>query len=440
MPDRACYRASMLARALTVYQWIRTSLWALPLLMVLCAAGAAFLTLNIRLESGGDQKWWWLYSGDAGQARGLLSSLLGAMITMGTLVISITMVVLTLAAQQLGPRLIHSFMADRRTQASIGLFIATIVYLLLVLRTIHGGADGGIPNLAVSVGTGLVLFSVVTLPVFVHHLARAIISDAVIWRVGNALDAAARSLLPDQTDPEHALGSLQAPEDRAPIKLPRGGYIQAIDHGALVACAKAADAVIVLDYRPGHHVIAGVAIGWFSPPTADRDKIDEAVRAGVLLGSERTPLQDIEYSVRQLSEVALRALSPGVNDPHTAVVAIDRLAQSLGLIMQRGSAPQVWRDDDGAVRLIAAGSTFEGILDEAFNQIRQAGERQPAILIRLAENLAQLAEVASTAQRQQLAVHLNLVVEAGRRNVESSRHLMGIEDAVKRGLARCTVV
>jgi uncharacterized membrane protein len=186
-------------------------------------------------------------------------------------------------------------------------------------------------------------------------------------------------------------------------------------------------------------VIAGVAIGWFSPPTTDHDKIDEAVSAGVLLGSERTPVQDIEYSVRQLTEVALRALSPGVNDPHTAVVAIDRLAQSLALIMQRGSAPQVWRDDDGAVRLIAASSTFEGILDEAFNQIRQAGESQPAILIRLAENLAQLAEVASPAQKEQLAVHLNLVVEAGRRNVESSRDLMGIEDAVKRGLSRCSV-
>ena len=428
----------MLARALTVYQWIRTSLWALPLLMVLCAAGAAYVVLNIRLNPGGDQKWWWLYSGDAGQAQGLLSSLLAAMITMGTLVISITMVVLTLAAQQLGPRLIRSFMADRRTQASIGLFIATIVYLLLVLRTIHGGAEDGIPNLAVSAGTGLVLFSVVTLPIFVHHLARSIVSDAVIWRVGSELDGSAQTLLPERSDPEQALGALKPPEDRAPIKLSRGGYIQAIDHNAIVSCAEAADAVIVLDYRPGHHVIAGAAIGWFSPPTADRDKIEEAVSAGVLLGSERTPVQDIEYSVRQLSEVALRALSPGVNDPHTAVVAIDRLAQSLGLIMQRGSAPQVWRGDGGAVRLIAANPTFEGILDEAFNQIRQAGERQPAILIRLAENLAQLAEVASPAQKEQLAVHLKLVAEAGRRNVESSRDLAAIDNAVKRGLAQCS--
>jgi uncharacterized membrane protein len=427
----------MFARALTLYQWIRTSLWALPLLMVLCAASAAFLVLNVRLNPGGDRKWWWLYSGDAGQAQGLLSSLLSAMITMGTLVISITMVVLTLAAQQLGPRLIQSFMADRRTQASIGLFIATIVYLLLVLRTIHGGSDGGIPNLAVSVGTGLVLFSVVTLPLFVHHLARAIVSDTVIWRVGNALDASANSLLPDETDPEQALGFVEAPEERAAIRLYHGGYIQAIDHGALVACAQAADAVIVLDYRAGHHVIAGAAVAWICPPVPDHDKIESAVNASILIGSERTPVQDIEYSVRQLGEVALRALSPGVNDPHTAVVAIDRLAQSLGLIMQRGSAPQVWRDEDGAVRVIGAGVTFEGILDEAFNQIRQAGSRQPAILIRLAENLAQLAEVASPEQKTALAVHLNLVVEAGRRTIESPRDLKAIEDAVKRGLAGC---
>jgi uncharacterized membrane protein len=425
----------MIARLLTIWQRIRSSLWALPLVMVMIAAGAAVFVLNVRLSPRGDVQWWWLYSGDVAQAQGLLSSMLGAMITMGTLVISITMVVLTLAAQQLGPRLIQNFMDDRRTQTSIGLFIATIVYLLLILRTVHGGDT--IPSLAVSVGTGLVLFSVVTLPVFVHHLARAIVSDTVIWRVGNALDDAAHKLLPDETDPEQALGSLKAPEQRAAIRLSHGGYIQAIDHGRLVACARAADSVIALDYRAGHHIIAGAAIGWISPPAANPEEIESAVSSSIFLGAERTPVQDIEYSVRQLSEVALRALSPGINDPHTAVVAIDRLAQSLGLIMQRGAAPQVWRDEDGAVRLIGAGVTFEGILDEAFNQIRQAGSRQPAVLIRLADNLAQLAEVASPEQRGSLVVHLNLVIEAGRRTIESPRDLSAIEDAVKRGLAQC---
>ncbi len=185
----------MIPRLLTIWDNVRTSLWAMPLVMAMTAALLAFVMRSINIDIGDDPVWF-LYSGSAEQAPQFLGNLVGAMITMATLAISITMVVLTLAAQQLGPRLIRNFMSDWQTQASLGLFMATVVYLLLVLRSTYG--DGSVANLAVTVGTILVLASLASLLVFVHHLARAIIADNVIDRVGAALDRDIRRLLPEK--------------------------------------------------------------------------------------------------------------------------------------------------------------------------------------------------------------------------------------------------
>ena len=420
----------MFARILTIWQWIRTSLWALPLLMVLCAIGTAIVILNVPFEAGGDPVWW-LYSGSGKEAPNFLSDLVAAMITMGTLVISITMVVLTLAAQQLGPRLILAFMADRKTQVAIGLFVSTIVYLLLVLRSVYGRGD--VPNLAVTTGTVLVLMSVIALPLFVHHLARAIVADTVIARVGRALDASMRALLPAETALEVAPERLRR-HTGAMLRLDHGGYIQAIDYGRLIACAKEWNATIELGHRAGQHLIAGAVVARIAPPPRDHERVQKTVNAAVLIGPERTPVQDIEYSLWQLVEVALRALSPGINDPHTAVACIDRLGRSLGLMMRRGPAPQVWRDDEGIVRVIGPASTFEGVVDAAFNEIRQIGCHYPAILIRLAETLSQLAEQATPLHRKVLATHLKLIGETGRRTLDSPYDLETLDDRVARGM------
>ena len=170
----------MLLRLLSYWHEVRSSLWALPLLMVAAAGIAAFLAVQLPVRQGDDPVWF-LYSGDAEDAPQFLSNLVTAMITMATLVISITMVVLTLAAQQLGPRLIRKFMADRRTQVTLGLFVATVVYLLLVLRSTSGATDS-VPNLAVAGGTALVLLCLGAVLVFVHHLARLPIRPCGSWR------------------------------------------------------------------------------------------------------------------------------------------------------------------------------------------------------------------------------------------------------------------
>lgn len=417
----------MIARLLTLWSTIRSSLWALPLTMAFAAGVLAYFALNTSLDIDGGSAWF-LYSGTAKQAPQFLSDLMSSMITMATLAISITMVVLTLAAQQLGPRLIRSFMSDMRTQASLGLFISTVVYLLLVLRSTFGKSDE-VSNLAVTVGTVLVFVSLATLLIFVHHLASSIIADNAIARVGAQLDADIARLLPEETEK----GDTDAPDSKgqgAPLMLSRGGYVQAIDYNQIVKAATEAGAKVVLDLRTGQHVVSGSILGFVTPKKAADEKFLAAVNSAFLLGSERSSVQDIEYSVHQLVEIAVRALSPGINDPYTALAALDRLTLSLALVMKRGQAKIVWHDEEDALRLVAQTSTFEGITDAAFHQIRQHGAGLPAILIRLVENIGQLLQQAREEFRPALEKHLDLVVGTGKDHIADKYDLKDLQASV----------
>jgi uncharacterized membrane protein len=417
----------MITRLITIWDAIRSSLWALPLLMVLAACGLAYAALHVDVGRGGSSVWF-LFSGNSDQAPQFLSNLVTAMITMATLVVSITMVVLTLAAQQLGPRLIRSFMSDRRTQATLGLFVGTVVYLLLVLRNTYGQTES-VPNLAVTGGTVLVLVCVAILIFFVHHLAQSIIADNVIDRVGAQLDANVARLLPAET--------VEQPEppadlDRrgAPVQLAHGGYVQAVDFQSIVDAAAQVNAVVALDIRAGHHAVPRGIVAHVTPKkAADDEELCNAIRNAVVTGRERTAVQDLEFSVRQLVEIALRALSPGINDPYTANAVLDRLTLSIATIMTRGEAQRVWQDEDGTVRLVTPVSTFEGVTDEAFNQIRQ--QALPAVLIRMADNIGVLLEQADEAHRPALEKHLKLVVDAGRLCIAAKEDLAVLQARAK---------
>lgn len=419
-------------RLRALWDKVRTSLWAVPGLMMVAATGLAIWAVRAQIEQGDDPVWF-LYSGKAADAPDFLSSLVTSMITMTTLAISITMVVLTLAAQQLGPRLIRIFMGDLRTQAALGLFIATVVYLLLVLRSVYGASDL-VPNLAVTIGTALVLTSMVTLLLFVHHLARSIIADPMIDRVGRDLDANAARLLPEKERDSDGKAALLARQDEpgGEIRLDCEGYVQAIEIDNLVEAAESEDAVIALDIRAGHHIIAGNVFGRVFPAKALTPVLLRTLHDSILIGSERTPVQDLEFSIRQMVELAVRALSPGINDPYTAIITIDRLTLSLARILRRGRAQTQWCGSSGHARLTLPASTFEGQIDASFNMIRQYGQDSAAILIRLAESLTDLLPLADGSQRKDIERHLTLVLNAGRRNLREPADLDILEDRVAR--------
>jgi uncharacterized membrane protein len=197
-----------------------------------------------------------------------------------------------------------------------------------------------------------------------------------------------------------------------------GGYVQSIDHRGLIGVAKDADVVIELAAKAGRHIISGSIFAWVDPPDAATGKLRDKVESCLLLESQWESLEDHETSIRQLVEVALRALSPSINDPYTAMAVVDRMTESLAKVMRRHPPQCVWADDDGAVRLLAPASTFADTVEEAYRQIRQHAHGQPAVLIRIVENLGQLLVQADDEQRPVLRQQIEIVLETGRRNIE----------------------
>ena len=407
----------MIARMYLAWIRVANSLWALPIILVIAAIGLAVLAAILPIEPRANPVWW-LYSGSATAAAGFLANLLTAMITMTTLAISITMVVLTLAAQSLGPRLIQIFMADTRTKLVLGLYFGTVVYLLIVLRSVVGDTET-VPNLAVTLGAALVLASVVVLLFFVHHLASSIVADTIIDRVGATLDGWIAEAFPVEDNDASAANEAKTTPDvkGRSFAIKDTGYIQAIAHDDVVAAAREADAVVRFAVRPGHFVLRDDIVGWVTPATALDDDFCETILGTFFSGDGRTPVQDIEYPIRQLVEIALRALSPGINDPYTASAVIDRLAGSIAAIMARGAQRTCWHDEDDVLRLVVPSAQFDGILDAAFNEIRQAGASQPAVLIRLADRFGQLIAHAVPDQAREIGRHLELLRKTGERAI-----------------------
>ncbi|WP_262029202.1 DUF2254 domain-containing protein [Microvirga sp. Mcv34] len=394
---------------------LRGQLWILPLILSVLALGLAYWVLTFGpslLEGWGGGELWWIYGGDASSARGLLSSLLSGLMTMFSLVVSVTFVILTLAANQLGPRLVPNFMGDRQIQAVIGLFLGTILYVLFVLRSLNEqlGSEG-VPHAAVTIGSVLTVVCLFALLFYVHKVARAIVADNIVARVAHDLHNNVRSMLPETGEGDGAMPD-DIPPKAGTVSLGRSGYIQVIDYDRLVSVACREGALLEVKVRAGHFVLAGgehVVVHAVRP--LDNETV-AAIRDAAVIGEERSPAQDLEHGLRQLVEIALRALSPGINDPHTAMAVLDRLGAALEEIFQRSLPPTLLHDPQGAVRVIARRSDVQGLSDAAFDPIRQAGQEIPAVLIRMADVLGQLASIVRRREARDAVVqHLGKLVE-----------------------------
>jgi uncharacterized membrane protein len=381
----------LISRLLTAWAAIRDSLWATPLAIAVAGGGLAVFTLTY------DAPWVlqaaWLYSGAAPQAPEFASSLVGAMITLTSLAFSITMVVLTLAAQQLGPRLIHLFLSDASTKIVLGLFLGTIVYLLFVLRALDGQPGGHAPALAITGGTGLVLCSVVALLFFVHSLGRSIVADRVVARVGDALDKGIHRVFPS-SEIEH----VATPQRMIPIAWAVCGYVRHIDYNALVRAAQEVDAVIVINMRVGSHVLVGETCAWRT--SGDENALARALSRAVLFARERGDGDDPDNSLRRLVEIALRALSPGINDQFTAIAVIERLSASFALLLQRAEAPNCWRDTSGTPRLFGRALEVGTMLDAAFAPIFAAAQDKEQVTAVLKNHLMRLSALAPARRKE----------------------------------------
>jgi uncharacterized membrane protein len=387
-------------RAHLRYLWFlaTSNLWVVPTAMICAAALLAFGLLQLDTVMPATQlepQRWLLRIGPEG-ARQVMATIAGSMITVASLVFSMTLVTLTLASSQLGPRLITRFVRDWVNQVVLGTFVATFVYAILVLQTVsETDPRPFVPHLSVMVGLILALISLLWLVYFIHHVASSIQADTVIAELGEQLSEAIERRFPEIDLPEG--GPLEAPfidrlaEPPGVVAAPQSGYVQAIDARALLRKAAAKGLIVKIDARPGDFVVARAPLLYVWPRERLSDDLAEDLQEPIVIGPKRTPTQDIDFAVAALVEIALRALSPGINDPQTGMTCIDRLTEALAEIMADDEPPSLVPDADGAVRLIVRPATFEGVISAAFNPIRDAGRDHARVLRRLAEALAVLA-------------------------------------------------
>jgi uncharacterized membrane protein len=302
--------------------------WLLPGAMVVAGIILALGLVSLD-RSGTIPKWLiespWLYSGGGTGARTLLGAVASSTIGVAGTVFSITIAALSLAAGQMGPRLLRNFTRDRGNQVTLGAFLGTFSYALMVLRSVRTQEEGTfVPHLSLSIGILLAFVCVGTLVFFVGHMAGRINVDTVIDLVSQDVRVAIARLT--TTDAQALPPSGAFWRQALPITDTRRGYLQQLDDTGLAAWAAKNKVSIRLLVRPGDYVFPGAPIALVLPSAADAGL---AIRDATALGPQRVSAADLEFAVRQLVEVAVRALSPGINDPHTAISVLDRLGSAL---------------------------------------------------------------------------------------------------------------
>ncbi|MGD9621950.1 MAG: DUF2254 domain-containing protein [Mycolicibacterium sp.] len=399
----------------------RSRLWPTPTLGVVLAIAAG---LGIpELDSALDQQIPsrladYIFGGGANAAQEVLGAVATSLITVTSLTFSLTLVTLQLASSQYTPRLLRTFAADRFVQRTLALFLATFVYAVTVLRTVRGGSDGGaefVPQIAVTVAYLLAMSSVLALILFLGHLVRQIRIETMFEQVCADIKSTTHRLL-DRIEDRREHDFTPTPPDDAPlVTAPASGFIVQIDAQALVEAAVEADVVIWVDRAVGSDVVEGipVAMVWPADPAAGvldderlasvRERIASAIKTGI----ERTATQDIGYGLRQLTDVVVRALSPGVNDPTTAVHGLNSCSAILCDLAGYRLGRCTLRDADNSPRVVMARPDLPDLLDLVIVQPQIYGSSDPVVLARLLSMLRELAwVVVLTSHRRAIADRL----------------------------------
>jgi uncharacterized membrane protein len=407
---------------------LRGSFWFVPSMIV--AVSIALAAVLIEVDSSGSRAWMarWprLFGAGAEGARGMLSTIAGSMMTVVGVTFSMTLVALALASSQYTSRILRTFMRDRMTQAVLGIFAGIFTYCLIVLRTIRGGDEGPfIPGLAVAVAVALAIGGVGVLILFIHHIASSIQAANIIASIAADTLAAVDRLFPAK------LGSdpVAEDDDQPPPGMPeegwrsalaeRNGYIQGIDGSALLRVAREHAGVVRMERGIGEFVVEGtplVSIRTQGPPRGDWVA---DLRATYGIDRHRTLEQDAAFGVRQVVDMALRALSPGINDTTTAAMCVDYLTAVLARLASR-AMPSSRRYEDGQLRVIAVGPSFAGLLSESFDEIRASAGGNVTILLRLLSAVETIAGTASSpGRRRALQQQVREIAEMADRTVAS---------------------
>lgn len=366
---------------------LRESFWFVPAALCLLSAGLAqgLVAADRRLPDDIG-----LVQVGAAGSRDLLSAIAGSMLAVASTTFSITVAVMALSSSTYGPRLVRNFMADRGNQVVLGVFVSTFLYALLVLRSVRADDEEGVafvPHLAVNVAVLLAVAAVGLLVYFIHHVSDSIQVATLSQRLRDDLRDVVERLFPAERaedggpvgaashDPRPDLGP-----DHLPVKAPRAGYVVDVDENALLALAARHDLVVVVGVRPGDYVLANHDVARIVPPSRATVTVLAAAGDAITVADARHPHADIDFAVQQLEEMAVRALSPGTNDPYTAVNALDHLSSGLSLLATRPTPPTHLGDEEGRLRVVVRRVVLGDLLDRVFEAMRLYAVEHPLVL------------------------------------------------------------
>ncbi|HEX6321038.1 MAG TPA: DUF2254 domain-containing protein [Burkholderiales bacterium] len=433
-----------MSRLRALWWRIRAGLWFVPTVLV----GAATLLAAALVEASAawdlelQERMPRLFGVGAEGARGLLTAIATSMLTVAATVFSITLAVLSLAASQYSPRVLRSFMADRPTQVVLGVFVAVFAYCLVVLRTIRAGDEPFVPSLAVLGGIVLAFAAIGLLVYFIHHLATSIEASTILARVTRGTREAVEALFPDELGEEAGEpaedADAQAIGAWSTVPARETGYIVSLDSAALLSFARKRGRVVKMALAIGDFALEGQPLAHLEGSEA----VDEEACAGLngcySFDRQRSIEQDAAFGVQQVVDLGLKALSPGINDQSTALLCIDRLSEVLVRVARR-RIENPWRRDDTALRVIAVGPTFAGLLRLAFADLCDAGAGKPAVLERMLAALERIAAATGNPRRRSLlAQEAQRVAECARRAIPATQEREALLGRAA-GLARaCT--
>lgn len=428
----------MVERVRQTWDRLTGSLWFVPVVLVVAAGALAvgLVELSPYVDDEALVRFPRLFGAGADSSRSMLATIAGSVITVAGVTFSITVVAVSQASSQYTPRILRNFMRDRPSQLVLGALVGTFVYCLIVIRTIRGEAEGDfIPSLAVLVAFLLAIVGIGFLVYFIHHISGTLEAGSILARVRAETVAAVDRLFPDQLgDEPPGRGSEQVPVEALeheiwfPVRSASTGYIQRVDPDGLLRLAADCRTVIRMERGIGEFVIEGTPLAAVAGGAPDA-RLSASLNALYTLDSYRTVRQDAAFGVRQIVDIALKALSPGVNDSTTAVTCVDQL----GAILVRLASRRVedpYRVRDGELRVIARGPTFASLLATALSEIRRNATSNVSVLTRMLRVLVEVgAATTAPERRERVRAEAELIVKTARRHVEMPEDRAEVEDA-----------
>ena len=406
----------MKLRLLKIYDILSDSFWFLPTVMAILAIVAALFSVRIDINMG--EGWVhsikWIWSGGPDGARSVLSIVAGSLMTVTSIVFSLTITTLAQTSSHFGPRILRNFTSDRGVQFTLGTFIATFVYCLLVLRTVRSVEETMfVPYLSVNIGLGLTLASLAILIYFIHHVAQMIQVENLIAVIGQDFQNMLPTFFPASDIKIHSDQTLPNDDywqNAAAIDATNTGYLQQTDVEQLTYLATQHNLQLKIMHRPGDFLSNGTPLMQAMPPEHVTSEIKSALRECFSFGNNHTPLQDPLFLMQQLVEIAAHALSPGINEPFTAQGCIVWLGAALRGIAKRDVLPAMRYDEKGKWRVLADPLDFNEFVHAAFDQIRLYGANNPAVMISLINTITSLApDLHRTTDRAVMMQHLQLI-------------------------------